>query len=179
MARSTEAADARLGHEAGHASGGRLAELYVLHADDALRLAFLLTGDHSLAQDLVQDAFVRVAGRLAHLRDPGAFPAYLRRTVVNLARMHFRRRRVERAYASRQARLRQPGATERDVVEAEAVRQALLRLPVRQRAAVVLRYFEDLSDVQAAEVLGCPPGTVRSLLWRAMDTLRHEVGREI
>src|SRR5213082_409241 len=80
---------------------GRLGELYLQHADDAVRLAYLLTGERVLAEDLVQDAFVRLAGRLVHLRDPGAFDAYLRRTVVNLCNSQFRRRRVERAYLQR------------------------------------------------------------------------------
>src|SRR5437763_10570377 len=80
---------------------GRLGELYLLHADAAVRLGYLLTGDRALAEDLVQDAFVRLAGRLVHLRDPGAFDAYLRRTVVNLSRSHFRRKKVERAYLER------------------------------------------------------------------------------
>src|SRR5947208_13489642 len=80
---------------------GRLGELYLRHADDAVRLAYLLTGERALAEDLVQDAFVRLAGRLAHLRDPGAFHAYLRRTVVNLSNSYFRRRKVERAYVER------------------------------------------------------------------------------
>src|SRR5438045_7060440 len=81
---------------------GRLGELYLRHADSAVRLAYLLTGDHALAEDLVQDAFVRLAGRLVHLRDPGAFEAYLRRTVVNLSHSHFRRRKVERVYLERE-----------------------------------------------------------------------------
>src|SRR5204862_4558039 len=81
--------------------GGRLAELYVRHSAEATRLAYMLTGDRALAEDLAQDAFVRLAGRLVHLRDPGAFHAYLRRTVVNLSNSHFRRRKVERAYLER------------------------------------------------------------------------------
>src|SRR6266581_1355869 len=80
---------------------GRLGELYVRHADDAVRLAYLLTGDTALAEDIVQDAFVRLAGRLVHLRDPNAFHAYLRKTVTNLSKSHFRRKRVERAYLAR------------------------------------------------------------------------------
>src|ERR671930_2336084 len=80
---------------------GRLGELYLRHADSAVRLAYLLTRDHALAEDLVQDAFVKLAGRLVHLRDPGAFDAYLRKTVVNLSNSHFRRRKVERAYLER------------------------------------------------------------------------------
>src|SRR5215207_6992622 len=72
--------------------GSLLADLYARHADEALRLSYLLTGDGALAEALVQDAFVRVAGRLLHLRDPGGFHAYLRKTVVNLAKSHYRRR---------------------------------------------------------------------------------------
>src|SRR5712691_13127442 len=92
------------------AEGGRLGELFQQHGDGAVRLAYLLTGDRALAEDLVQDAFVKLAGRLVHLRDPGAFDAYLRRTVVNLANSHHRRKRVERAYLLRQ-RAQVPGQT--------------------------------------------------------------------
>jgi RNA polymerase sigma-70 factor (sigma-E family) len=163
--------------QGGEASGGRLAELYEQTAGDGLRLAYLLTGDRALAQDLVQDAFVRLAGRLAHLRDPGAFPAYLRRTIVNLARMQFRRRRVERAFLARQAHMRPGLAAEPDLAEAEMLRVALMHLSARQRAAVVLRFYEDITDSQTAQILGCRPGTVRSLVSRAMKTLRQEVQR--
>jgi RNA polymerase sigma-70 factor (sigma-E family) len=151
---------------------GSLSELYVAYAPDALRLAFLLTGDRALAEDLVQDAFVRLVGRLRHLREPDAFWAYLRRTIVNLATSHFRHRRVERAYLERQAAA--PTATTNDNDELdESMHQVLLGLPQRQRAAIVLRFYEDLSDVQTAAVLGCSPGTVRSLVSRGMQTLRE------
>src|SRR5919197_3134043 len=116
---------------------GRLAELYLLHADDAVLLAYLLTGDRALAEDLVQDAFVRLAGRLVHLRDPGAFEAYLRRTVVNLSNSHFRRRKVERAYLERArgaVNLRGAPMPDRPLEVREELWQALGRLPWRQRA---------------------------------------------
>jgi RNA polymerase sigma factor (sigma-70 family) len=157
--------------------GGRLAELYRLHADGALRLAWLLTGDQVLAQDLVQDAFVKLAGRLAHIRNMDAFPAYLRTTVVNLARMQFRKRRRERTSLERQAAVGRPEAVEPDLLESEAFRLRLLHLTDRQRAAIVLRFHEDLSDTQTAAILGCAPGTVRSLVSRAMETLRREAER--
>src|SRR5438552_12969086 len=83
------------------ADSGRIGELYLRHADAAVRLAYLLTGDRALAEDLVQDAFVRLAGRLVHLRDPGAFDAYLRKTVVNLSHSYLRRKRVEGMYLKR------------------------------------------------------------------------------
>src|SRR5438874_6233710 len=117
---------------------GRLGELYLRHADDAVRLAYLLTGDRALAEDLVQDAFVKLAGRLLHLRDPGAFEAYLRRTVVNLANSHFRRRKVEQRYVEREGVLPSVHADGPDVGTREAARAALLTLPVRQRTAIVL-----------------------------------------
>lgn len=79
-----------------------LEELYRRHVDDALGLAYLLTGDRSLAEDLVQDAVVRVLGRFHDLRNRDAFWRYLRRTLVNLANSHFRRRQVERAWIERQ-----------------------------------------------------------------------------
>jgi RNA polymerase sigma-70 factor (sigma-E family) len=150
--------------------GGVLEDLYTRNAPDALRLAYLLTGDASLAEDLVQDAFVKLAGRLLHVRDPGGFHAYLRRTVVNLARSHYRRAVVERRFIERQ---REPAPVDSpDISEREAMRRALMDLPVRQRTAVVLRYFEDLSEVEVAEVMRCRPAAVKSLISRATTRLR-------
>ena len=79
---------------------GSLEDRYVRHAPGAVRLAYLLTSDAALAEDITQEAFIRVAGRFRHLRTPDSFDAYLRRTVVNLCMSHHRRRRVERAYRS-------------------------------------------------------------------------------
>lgn len=141
--------------------GGRLAELYQWHAREGVRLAYLITGDRDLAEDLVQDAFVRLAGRLLHLRDPGGFEAYLRRTIVNLANAHFRRKKVERRYLEKQAGKRQEVGSEPDISTRESMRAALLALPTRQRTAIVLRYYEDLSEAQTAELMGCRPGTVK------------------
>jgi hypothetical protein len=83
---------------------GRLAELYAEHAPRAGRLAYLLVGDRDVAEGIVQEAFVRVAGRLWTLRNPDAFDAYLRQTVLNLARGHMRRLRLQRAYLDRHHR---------------------------------------------------------------------------
>ena len=151
-----------------------LGDLYVQYAPEGIRLAFLLTGDRSLAEDLVQEAFARLVGRLRHLRDPGAFGAYLRRTIVNLATSHFRRRKVEHAYLARVARAPTTGTSTNEELD-ETMHEALLRLPERQRAALVLRLYEDLSDAQTAEILRCSTGTVRSLVSRSMKTLRTEL----
>ena len=154
--------------------GGRLEELYRRHALEAGRLAYLLTGDRALAEDLVQEAFVRLSGRLVQYRDPAGFGGYLFRTVVNLANSHHRRRQVEQRYLARAVA---PAAVAGppDVGVRLAMRDALLHLPVRQRAAVVLRSYLDLSDVQVAETMRCPVGTAKSLIHRGVESLRQEV----
>lgn len=154
--------------------GGVLAELYARYAPEALRLAYLLTGDATLAEDLAQDAFVRVAGRLLHLRDPAGFQAYLRTTILNLARSHFRRRAVERRFAERQSGQRP--AAPADLSDRDEMRTALLTLPLRQRTAIVLRYYEDLSEAQTAQLMRCRPQAVKSLVSRAMTSLRRSIG---
>jgi RNA polymerase sigma-70 factor (sigma-E family) len=157
------------------AEGGRLAELYSRHAAEAIRLAYMLTGDRLLAEDLVQDAFVKLAGRLVHLRDPGAFDAYLRRTVVNLTNSYFRRKRLERAYLSRSRAERPALAEAPDTDRRDELWKDLQRLPARQRTAIVLRIYEDQSEQRVAEILGCRPGTVRSLVSRGLAELRIHV----
>jgi RNA polymerase sigma-70 factor (sigma-E family) len=169
---------ARVDKERGEvAAGGRLGELYRLHAADGVRLAYLLTGSRALAEDLVQEAFVRLYGRFRDLRDPGAFEWYLRRTIVNLVRSHFRRLRVERAYLESRGRERPPVADPPDPGTREELWKALQGLPERQRTAIVLRYYEDLSEARTAEVMGCPVGTVKSLVSRGTDRLRQIVPR--
>jgi RNA polymerase sigma-70 factor (sigma-E family) len=152
--------------------GARLGEFYLRYADRAVRVAYLITGDRTLAEDLVQDAFVKLAGRLLHLRDGADFEAYLRRTVVNLANSHFRHRTVERRFVAREAGLPVRIVELPDVGGREAVRLALQQLPPRQRTALVLRFYEDLSEAQIAEVMRCRPGTVKSLVSRGMQNLR-------
>jgi RNA polymerase sigma-70 factor (sigma-E family) len=154
-------------------TGDRLDALYRSHAPDALRLAYLLTGDRALAEDLTQEAFVRVLGRFRDLRNPEAFWWYLRRTVVNLANTHRRRRKFERAYLEREGRMPAPPASDPD--GRSLIQQALLGLRPEVRTAIVLRYYEDLTEAQTAEVMGCPVGTVKSMVSRAMDRLRAEL----
>jgi RNA polymerase sigma-70 factor (sigma-E family) len=164
--------------DAGEATGrGRLAELYARHAGAAGRLAYLLTGDRVLAEDLVHEAFVRIIGRFHDLRNPSSFDWYLRRTVINLANSHFRRRRVERAYIEHQSgRNGSPGGV--DIEAREDMWRRLHRLPDRQRTALVLRFYEDLSEERTADLMGCPVNTVKSLAARGLARLREELARE-
>jgi len=160
-------------------AGDRLGALYARHGPDALRLAYLLTGDRELSEDLVQEAFIKVAGRLTSLRNADSFRWYLRKTVVNLANSYLRHRRVERAYAKGLiSSAAGAGVNSPDMATKQAVREAIARLPVRQRAVVVLRYYEDLTDQQIASVLGWPLGSVKSSLHRAAAVLREHLGQE-
>lgn len=160
-------------------SRGKAADLYQRHAANAVQLAYLLTGSKHLAEDLAQDAFVRLFGRFQELRKPEAFAFYLRRTIVNLSRDHFRRLRRERALSRRQ---RGPNTEDDSQLSRVEVRdellQALQTLPPRQRAAVILRYCESLSEHEAAEVLETSVGAVNSLVSRGLTTLRRQMRSE-
>ena len=150
----------------------RLAELYERSAPAGYRLAFLLTGDRTLAEDLVQEAFVRFVGRLDHLRQPEAFDAYLRRTIVNLSKNARRRRAVERSYLERRTAELHQVYEDPDIAAFESMRTALMALPERQRQALVLRYYEDLPESEIAELLRCRRPTVRTLVARGLEGLR-------
>ncbi|HSL10919.1 MAG TPA: SigE family RNA polymerase sigma factor [Actinomycetota bacterium] len=163
----------------GERASGKLAELYEASAPRAVRLAYLLTGDRTVAEDIAQDAFVRVAGRLAHLRAPHAFDAYLRSAVVNLSKNHFRRRAIERGYLQRQRAPHPVAGPETGVADRHAVMAALAALPPKQRAAIVLRYYEDQPEGAIADILRCRPATVRSLVARGMASMRDVLGADL
>jgi RNA polymerase sigma-70 factor (sigma-E family) len=153
------------------AKGQKLEELYVRHAPAAIRLAFVLTGSREAAEDLAHDAFVRLAGRFAHVRRAESFGAYLRKTVVNLHLSRLRRLRLERAHIDRLRSGGEHAVTMPDVPERLDVWQALQSLPPRQRAALALRYYEDLSEHETADVLGCSVPAAKSLVSRGLRTL--------
>ncbi len=156
-----------------------LASLYEAHAARAFRLAYLLIGDRDVAEDLVQDAFVKLIGRFSDLRNPASFDTYLRRTVVTMSYGLFRRRRVERAYLARER-----GFADRrsdvlpDVEGRDELWTQMQEIAPRQRAALVLRYYEDLSEQQTADALGCSLRTVRSLVTRGIQAMRSHQGGE-
>lgn len=136
-----------------------------------LRFGHVLTGDATRAEDLVQAALVNTYARWG--RSELAHPhAYVRRAMVNTYTSWWRR-------AWRESPLpegwdvAQPELP--DAADRNHTRQALRALPPRQRAVVVLRYFEDLSEADTAEVLGCSRGTVKSQTSRALRTLRQQM----
>jgi RNA polymerase sigma-70 factor (sigma-E family) len=144
-----------------------------------LRLAYLLTGDRGHAEDLLQTALLRAARRW---RQASAAPdAYLRRTLVNLSQDRLRRllRRPREAHLSPDPERLPAGDPGFDgVVNRRVVTAALAQLPIRQRQVVVLRFFEDLSVEQTAELLGCSTGTVKSYTSRALARLRELLAAE-
>jgi RNA polymerase sigma-70 factor (sigma-E family) len=156
----------------GDAAGGMSFEAFVAaRGDRLLRVAYLLTRDHALAEDLLQTALVR--SWRAWRRIDGDPEAYVRRVLVNTYATWWRRRwNGERPTET----LPEPDVAGRDPAEGHAERAdvwaALGRLPRRQRAVVVLRYYEGLTEAETAEVLGCSVGTVKSQASRALAKLR-------
>ena len=148
-----------------------LEDLFRAHATALLRLAVVLTGDHALAEDLVQEAFVRLH-RASRTPAPPAVRAYLRRTVINLSHGHHRHLRVVRRRPTE--RTPDGAAADLDVVRQDdqrLVAEAVRALPARQRDCIVLRFYEDLTDAEIADVLGLSLGSVKTHLHRARTTL--------
>lgn len=163
--------------EMARAKVGKLEQLYVDHIEGAVRLAFLLTGDEQQARDIGQEAFVKIAGRFHGIRDHAAFPGYLRTTVINLSRGHLRRLRTQRDFMARQA----GGATAAMVPDVEGRDEmwtALHSLPHRQKTALVLRYYQDLSERQIADAMETTESAVKSLLTRGLQQLRARMRGE-
>ena len=158
----------------GSLRAGKFEDLYAAHGAEALRLAYLMTGDRALAEDVAQEAFVRLLKGFHNLRNPDAFRAYLLRTVMNLTKSHFRKSKRERDFA----RLGTHPQTDAlvDLGSRDMLRSALLRLPVRQRTALVLRYSLDLSEQQTADAMQISLKAVKSLVGRGLAKLRSDEG---
>jgi RNA polymerase sigma-70 factor (sigma-E family) len=139
-----------------------------------VRLAMLLTGDRWQAEELLQDSLVKVYLRWRRLSRRDDVDAYLRRVLVNNHTSMWRRQRRESLVAEIPD-CAVPGDADGVNPDTVALRQALLALPPRQRAVVVLRYYEDLAERDVADVLGCSVGTVKSQHARALAKLRHLV----
>jgi RNA polymerase sigma factor (sigma-70 family) len=142
-------------------------DFYVEEHEWARRLTFVLTRDGRFVDDIVQDAFLGLRPRFDGIENPRA---YLRVTIVNAVKWH-RRRETQRRRAHE--------LIAQTVVTSDPALDALLEridhLPQRQRAVLVLRYFENLSEAEIADALSCRPGTVKSLASRALQRLREEL----
>jgi RNA polymerase sigma-70 factor (sigma-E family) len=140
--------------------------------------AYLLCGDWHLAHDLVQDTLVKAYQHWARVRLADSPDAYVRRILLNEARGRWRRRE-RTAAVSRFPEGREPAAPDAtdEVARRVGLRQALHALPFRQRATIILRYLEGMSERETAAALGCSEGTVKSQSARALGTLRSYLDR--
>ena len=146
------------------------AEFVAARSRQLARLAYVLTGDQHAAEDLLQNALVKAAANWGRIHT--APEAYVRRIMYREQASWLRRRARRRETAM--AQVPEPATADgADAVEARlALRDALLALPPRRRAVLVLRYLEDLPESQVAEIMGCSIGTVRSQSHRAVAQLR-------
>jgi RNA polymerase sigma-70 factor (sigma-E family) len=153
----------------------RVTALYEAHALGLVKLAKIMLGDQALAEDVVQDAFLGLYRRWAALHDHGQAVAYLRASVLNGCRSAYRgRTRRDRALLFFVPRADEIVSAEESALIGEANREvmaALRRLPARQREAVVLRYYLDLSEAQAAAAMHVAQGTVKSATSRGLAAL--------
>ena len=159
------------------ASGGasldeEFAEFVATRSQALLRTACLLTGDWASAEDLLQTALAKTYLRWSRIDRHGAAEAYVRRVLVTTSTSWWRRRwRGEvpaETLPDRPADEDDPG-----LVDRQSLWPALMELPRKQRAAIVLRYYEDLSSAEVAQLLGCSEQTVRSQCSRALSKLRE------
>ena len=141
-------------------------DLYAVEYRPMVRLAYLMVGSEHVAEELVHDAFAELIERWAKIRRPGA---YLRRAVVNRCNSRLRRRILERRHAARLVPTQSVDAA------GEPLLEVLGLLPPRQRSAVVMRYYLDMSELAIADALGVRPGTVKSLIHRGLAALRQEL----
>jgi RNA polymerase sigma factor (sigma-70 family) len=142
-----------------------VAALYREHRARLIGLAAAITMDRQIAEEVVQDAFVGLQRHANRVDKP---VGYLQRSVVNLAISSLRRRRV----AADHTAVAFPAAS---LPEVDETRSAIVRLPPRQRAVVVLRFWDDMTVEAIAETLGWPAGSVKSTLHRAMKRLKEEL----
>jgi RNA polymerase sigma factor (sigma-70 family) len=136
----------------------------------------LYCGSREVAEDLTQETLLRVWRQWGAVRAMDRPDRWALRVAFNLAKSGFRRLRIARRVAA----LSDEGvATDEDPTDAITVRSAVASLPPRQRAAVVLRYFNDLSVADAAEILGCADGTVKALTSQALANLRSRLDADV
>ena len=142
-----------------------------------VRTAYLLTGDLGHAEDLAQTTLIKAYRSWSRVRRVDDIDAYVRKILVNANRSRFRSKRpVEYSVATVPEHPTAAPDASRAVEERDVLFTALAGLPPRQRAIVVLRYWEDLAEGDVAELLGCSVGTVKSQASRALAKLRNDAG---
>jgi RNA polymerase sigma-70 factor (sigma-E family) len=170
----------------GSAAVGAVTALYQQHAVGLIRLAMIMLGDRAAAEDVVQDAFFGLYRNWFRLGDPANALVYTRSSVLNGCRNALRTqaRRGQRDHAAEvgTAPDRQGGSAEAQVLLTEEARRmiaAIRRLPDRQREAIVLRFYLDMTAEQAANAMGISRGTVKSTTSRAVAALGRMLEKEV
>ena len=165
---------------------GGLECLIARYQEKALRAAFLITHDEPMAEDVVQDAFVRFYQRAAYFDETRSFAPYFMRSVVNTALNWIEREKRGKSFTnadtSELENLLEEAASVEEQVEFNALKwriaDALEELSPRQKAVIVQRYYLEMSEQEMAQALDSPPGTVKWLLSTARDRLRSLLGSE-
>ena len=161
---------------------GRIAfveRLYHAEAASLVRLARVFTDDRTAAEDLVQEAFIRLYHAIDRIQDPERSTAYLRSIVLNLARDHNRRGLLSLRHQDSMIDRRVPESPEDRVVITEdqaEVLEALNGLPRRQRDCIVLRFYSEMSEREIGDILGISPNSVKTHCQRGMSALADRLG---
>ncbi len=165
-------------------------QLFHLYRDDVFRFSYLVVRDAGLAQDVVQEAFLKVFRSIGKFEFRSSFKSWLYRVAVNEAITILRRRKIKedldptpeasRAHGARVSRRDwQPEEAVLEDEERSLLRWAIGQLDPVHRSVVVLKYFHEFSDTEIAAVIGVPPGTVKSRLHRARELLRNAMARQM
>jgi RNA polymerase sigma-70 factor (sigma-E family) len=157
-----------------------VADLFAAEGRSLVRLARIFCDDRNAAEDLVQEAFIRLHRAAGSIRDPGRAPAFLRSIVINLARDHNRRGLMSlRHRGAMRTTDTVPSFEDDAIAEADAeTLDALRLLPDRQRACLVLRYYLDLPEREIADTLGISPNSVKTHTRRGLAALEERLGAD-
>jgi RNA polymerase sigma-70 factor (sigma-E family) len=156
----------------------RFREFVAARSPALLRTAYLLVGDRGRAEDLVQTVLVKTYLAWGRIRDPGAIDAFVRRVMATTATSWWRRRwSGELAAAAPPDRM--VGDPTAELVEADEMRRLLLTIPARQRAVLVLRFYDDLSEAEVGATLGISRGAVSGYTAKGLAALRARMSEEV
>ncbi|QCW50853.1 SigE family RNA polymerase sigma factor [Nocardioides dongxiaopingii] len=155
------------------------AEFVAARSSALHRAAYLMVGDVGLAQDLVQEALTKTYVAWPRLRDPRNAEAYTRRAITTTAISWFRRKGWNNERATERLPEEPVGDHSGQVDQRHVLWSALQELPVRQRTAIVLRYYEDLTEAQTAAAMDCAVGTVKSQVSAGFAKLRDRLAEQV
>lgn len=157
--------------------------LFYVYRDDVFRFAYLVVRDSNQAQDVVQESFLKIYRSIERFQFRSSFRSWLYRIVVNEAVTLLRRKKLKEILGlGTEGELNEPVGREWQPEEAaiesemrSTLKWAIAQLDPLHRSVVVLKYYHEFSDTEIAQVMGCPPGTVKSRLHRAKELIRHSV----